>query len=130
MYSVEVDVSGPLKTVTRMIRTVNHFKRVDLGTVMSDWQVEDMHRKRPFTMRSRARGIVRTVVRPHSRYEVNRSRKAQRRIARQTKRKGFLTSMASFYRKWSTRPILRAEMYAALGQRMTEEMHKLIVWKK
>lgn len=128
MYFIQTDVSGPLKTVSGMIRKVNHFKRVDIGTTLSDWQTEDLHRKRPFTMRSRAKGMAATRIRPHSRYEVMRSRKAQRRLARRAKRKTFIAASA-IYRKWSTRPILRADMRTLLVRRLSDALHKLIVWK-
>jgi hypothetical protein len=128
MFDLKVDTSGALKVVGGMLHKIDHFKRVDIGTVLSDWQVEDMHRNRPFTLRSRARGRASTVIRPHSRYEVNRSRMAQRRLARRAKRKSFTGSAE--YRKWSTRAILRAELFTALEERANEALHKLLAWKK
>ena len=127
-FYVTVDASGPLAVVNDMIRKVNHFKRVDIGTTFSEWQTEDMHRGRPFTLRARSRGRVATIIRPHSRFEVNRSRAAQRRLARRAKRASFTGS--STYRKWSTRPILRVELLEKLVTRMNEALHKHIVWKR
>jgi hypothetical protein len=127
MYTVSADVSGPLASINGMIRKIDHFKRVDIGQELSAWQVEDMHRKRPFTMRNRSRGRATTLVRPHSRYEVNRSRMAQRRLARRAKRASFTGS--AVYRKWSMRPILRAELLTVLTRRMSDALGRLLVWK-
>jgi hypothetical protein len=129
MITVSLDVSGAQHTIAAMIHKIDHFKKVDVGRVMSEWQVEDMHRHRPFTKRVRSRGTASTLVRPHSRYEVNRSKNAQRRVARRARRKrGFTASLQ--YRKWSTRPILRAELYAALVARMNDALQKLLTWGK
>jgi hypothetical protein len=130
-YVITVDASGPLATITAMLHQIDHFGRVGIGTEMSDWQVEDMHRHRPFTMRNRSQKKASTMVRPHSRYEVNRSRMAQRRIARRARRKsGPLAVAAQPQARTSTRPILRAELLVGFTKRMTEAMHEKLQWKK
>ena len=42
MLQVIADVSGPLQLITGMINKVDHFKRVDIGMTMSQWQAEDL----------------------------------------------------------------------------------------
>jgi len=137
VLEVKIDTAGPLQMVSGMIRRIDHFRRVDIGTELSAWQVEDMHRHRPFTMRSRAQGRAATVVRPHSRYEVLRSRQTQRKVRRGIKElakprarpyrgKGMLYLA---YRKTSARAILRDELLAQLATRMRGAMHRLLMWK-
>lgn len=121
--------------VSGMIRRIDHFRRVDIGTELSAWQVEDMHRHRPFTMRSRAQGRAATVVRPHSRYEVLRSRQTQRKVRRVLKvlakprTRPYCGLLYLAYRKTSARAILRDELLAQLATRMREAMHRLLMWK-
>ena len=128
MYLIQVDAKAAQETVDSMIHQLTHFTRIDIGQVMSDWQTEDMHRQRPFTMRNRGAGRATTIVRPHSRFEVNRSRMAQRRIARRAKSKKW-AGVVSPFRKWSTRPILRSEMMDDLVRRAQEALAK-IKWKQ
>jgi hypothetical protein len=121
VFEITVDTSGPLATVNGILRKVDHFKRVDIGAELSAWQTEDMHRKRPFTMGNRSKGTAATKIRPHSRYEVQRSRMAQRRIARRSKRANYIPSTEQ--RRWSTRAILRADLYARLIARMDRALN-------
>jgi hypothetical protein len=125
-----MDTSGPLATIDAMIRQIDHFGRVGIGQELSAWQVEDMHRHRPFTMRNRSAKKAATLVRPHSRYEVNRSRMAQRRIARHARRKKGLSAADLQQQRTSTRPILRAEVLALLQPRMSKAMREQLQWKK
>ena len=88
---------------------------------MSDWQVKDMHRHRPFTLRSRRKVI--TKVRPHSLREVlgvkrYLAKKAGKRLPRRRP-----------HLHWSTRPILRAALKAKLFQEMTDAFHRAISWR-
>jgi hypothetical protein len=127
MISFQVDLQGTLEVMNGMIHKISHFKRVDVGYELSSWQTEEMHRERPFTKRNRGQGSAATLIRPHSRFEVNRSRTAQRRLARRAKRKSFTGS--SEYRKWSTRPILRAELWDKLVERMVDAFRTKLTWK-
>ena len=137
MLQVIADVSGPLQLITGMINKVDHFKRVDIGMTMSQWQTEDLHRHKPFTMRSRAKGTAATVVRPHSRFEVLRSRYAERGQARVAKllakprKRAYRGKLAIYrnYRRWSTRPILREEMYVTLTRRMSDALRAKLTFK-
>jgi hypothetical protein len=139
MYIITVDVSGPLATITGMLEKVNHFKRVDIGAELSAWQTEDMHRHRPFTMRSRAKGRATTVVRPHSLFEVQRSIRARSGASRLAKLqakprkrayRGQLLEFSSYRGRYSTRPILREELLQGLTARMNTALHEKLVWKK
>jgi hypothetical protein len=126
-YVIEIDASEVLATINAMLHQIQHFGEVGIGTAMSDWQVEDMHRHRPFTKRSRSSKTATTLVRPHSRYEVNRSRMTQRRIARRARRKAVAAHPQG---RTSTRPILRAELLVSFNKRLSEAMHDKLQWKK
>jgi hypothetical protein len=125
VFEISIDTTGPLATIGGMLRKLDHFKRVDIGAELSAWQTEDMHRNRPFTIRNRSKGTAATKIRPHSRYEVQRSRMAQRRIARRSKRAGYVPEQ----RRWSTRPILREELYNRLIERMSRVFSDKLKWK-
>ncbi len=118
---VEVEFSGTdafEKRLGDMLGHLRHFKAVDLGHVLSDWQTEDLHRKKPFTMRFRGAGKASTRVRPHSRYEVMHSRRYQRSLRRH----------ALVPTRISTRPILRAELYPELWDRFTKAVAEKLHW--
>jgi hypothetical protein len=136
MLSIEANV--PEDKIGSMIAAIDHFKRVGIGHVMSEWQTEDMHRHRPFTMRSRAKGQAATVIRPHSLFEVQRSAYAQRQVGRLQKllakphsaRYQYRGKLAPYrqWRRWSTRPILRSELLSTLQSRLDAAMTKLLKW--
>jgi hypothetical protein len=120
-----------------VIHEIAHAKRIDIGQELSDWQTEDMHRGRPFTMRSRAKGTATTVIRPHSLYEMLRSEgaalpiKDRRRLVRGLRShlghpldRKFSRTFRE-HRHWSTRPILRAELEDALERRLHDLLHKI-----
>jgi len=132
---IEVDATKLLERIDGMIKKIDHFKRVDLGNELSAWQTEDLHRNRPFTMRSRARGTATTKIRPHSLYEVEHSARAQMRYAqrmrRRTRRIGSIAITPSplpMFRHWSTRPILRSEMIQRLIERMNTALAEKLKW--
>jgi len=140
MFKLEVDTTALVKRITDARNRIIHFKRVDLGAELSAWQVEELHRHRPFTMRFRAAGRAKTIIRPHSLYEMVRSQgatlpvKQQRRLARGLRSKlghplgrGFMKTLRQ-HPHWSTRPILRQEMERRLMQRMRECFEEKIHW--
>jgi hypothetical protein len=137
MFTVSIDVSGALNACNGMLAKIDHFKRVDIGAELSDWQTEDLDRHRPFTMRSRSRGRATTVIRPHSRFEVQRSQYAGRQFGRLQKilakprKRAYRGAALAYrlYRRWSTRPILRAEMEQKLEERMTRLLEEKIKWE-
>jgi hypothetical protein len=135
MFVVTMDTSGPLATIGAMIAQIDHFKRVGIGQELSAWQTEDMDRHKPFTMRSRAKGQAATVIRPHSLAEVLRSQGIQERITG-VRKSGHGWKLRArklkiqLRRHWSTRPILRSELYAILEQRMNAALREKLQWKK
>lgn len=124
---INIDFSAVSLRIGAMISRIDHFKRVDIGTGLSDFQTQDMHRNRPFTMRSRGKGTAVTKVRPHSLFEMQRSGKTQRRMVRWLKSKR-RRRPPRFYVKTSTRPILRSELFDTLGARMRELLQDKIHW--
>jgi hypothetical protein len=135
---ITVKDAGQASALRRMIGNVTHLKRVGIGTALSEWQTEDMHRHRPFTMRSRAAGKATTKVRPHSLFEVNRSLYAQKGMVRVQKllakprKRAYRGQFAiyQFYRaRTSTRPYLRDSMFEALTVRLGELLQKELSWK-
>lgn len=118
----------------RMIAQIQHFKRVDIGAGLSEFQVQDLHRHRPFTMRSRGRGTAATKIRPHSLFEMQGRVRSERKIKRYVrdlnlgKKVRPKRTRALQYLHTSTRPILRAEMYALLEERMVRLLHEKLTW--
>ena len=138
MLELDVDTSEIQKSIGGMLQKIDWMKRVGVGQLLSNWQVSDLRRHKPFTMRSRARGMASTIIRPHSLFETQRSLAARRRHARLLKllakprkrayRGKLLTSATQNYRQWSERPILRAEMFALLQQEFAEKAAKELHW--
>ena len=131
MIAISLDTKPVSDALGAMIRRIDHFKRVDIGQGLSDFQTDDMHRGRPFTMRSRARGMATTKIRPHSLYEMKQSGKTRRRAVRRfSKSTGVSPAVARAYLKYSSRPILRSEMYQVLETRMKTLLNERIHWGK
>ena len=54
-------------TVSTMIHDLKRFGHTVLGDELSDWQTQDMHRKKPFTMRwkmGKAQTVSTSTLRP------------------------------------------------------------------
>ena len=79
------DTTAAHKRIAKMIGRIRHIKQVEVGSLLSDWQVQDMHRKRPGTKRIRSRGVAATIIRPHSRYEMQRGERFAQREMRRAK---------------------------------------------
>jgi hypothetical protein len=107
------------KKLESMLNKLDYFSKVEMGHVLSQWQTDNIHRHRPFTLRWRGqkRQVV-TKFRPHSLYEVKRSLLAERRA----KRHGAPPLHTS------TRPILREDMWQLLVDQMTRAFHDTIKW--
>jgi hypothetical protein len=114
MFDIEVDTEALVKRIDAMRHKIEHFKAVDIGAELSAWQTDDMHRHRPFTMRSRRAGRAATKIRPHSLFEMKRSLAAQRRFMRHARHGQIIPEP---YRHWSTRPVLRVELFERLCER-------------
>ena len=140
---IAIDTQALLDKVNGMLHKIDHFKRVDIGAELSAFQIENMHRHRPFTMRSRAKGTATTIVRPHSLYEMVRSegvaltpvqiRRVRKGLSKHLQHPLQRTIKAMHlrqHRHWSTRPILRVEMLDLLHQRMIRLFGEKINWGK
>jgi hypothetical protein len=125
-----------VKTIGKMIGRITYFGGVEMPKEMSDWQVDDVHRKRPGTKRSRWRAgstKVQTLFRPHSRFETERSALYQRRLMRRVRRVGttkrFKQINDYIQLKRSSRPILRDSLVRELEDRMVTAMSETISWE-
>jgi hypothetical protein len=129
---VSIDVEDVLSTVSQMLWKIDHFKRVDIGQGLSEWQTEEMHRHRPFTMRYRAKGLAITKIRPHSLARMERMVGVQNRIVGVRKKGGWKLRKRKlkihFRPRTSTRPILREELFVALEERMTRLLADRLRW--
>jgi hypothetical protein len=127
---ISVDADPLSKRLGEMLAKIDHFKRVDIGAGLSDFQTQDMHRHRPFTMRSRAKGLAVTKIRPHSLYEMQHSRKATMKLRRyiRSTAKRRRKKPPRFYIHYSQRPILREDLFAVLDERMTNLLNEKIKW--
>lgn len=114
----------------QMAHRIDDLKRTGIGQELSDWQVEDMHRQAPFTMRSRAKGTAATKIRPHSLYEMERSAQYQRGMRRVIRRHGkhFWERLGAWEPLTSTRPILRDELSERLVERVTGKVFARLRW--
>ena len=141
MITIEIDpktLEEVRHSINRMAQSIEHLKTVDLGRELSEWQVQDVGRSKPFTMRFRKAGRARTVFRAHSWKQIRRSTAYQRRggslltraLGRRT-RKGYLRAMATYHAfqpLTSTLPILREELIEQLGTRLVEMAKEQLKW--
>jgi hypothetical protein len=110
-----------------MQERIDHLKSVDIGEELTAWQKEDLHRRRGFTMRSRRAGKASTIVRPHSRFEMRKGKRYQRRIAKRVAKggkKAFLT-----FQRWQVRTSTRAILRAGLLQQLQERVAAMVADK-
>jgi hypothetical protein len=133
-FTLEVIGADALaKAVGTMIGRITYFGGVEMPKELSDWQVQDMNRKRPNTKRSRwRRGSTKaqTLVRPHSRYETQRSTLYQRRLLRRLRRATGRRIITDYIQlKRSRRPILRESLIEQLNVRMFQAMRETISWQ-
>ena len=122
-------------TIGKMIGRITYCGGVELPKELSDWQTDDVHRRKPATKRSRWRGgstKVQTLFRPHSRYETEKSTLHQRRLMRRLRRVGttkrFKQINDYIQLKRSSRPILRDSLVRELEDRMATAMFETISW--
>ena len=120
MIAISLDTKPVSDALGAMIRRIDHFKRVDIGQGLSDFQTDDMHRGRPFTMRSRAKGNGddQDQATLALRNEAGRKDAAARRAPVFAKSPVFPRRWRAQYLQYSSRPILRSEMYEVLETRM------------
>jgi hypothetical protein len=107
-------------TIDGMIANIEKLGKQELGTELTNWQVEDMHRKYPNT--DAADNTASTEIWP-------RSRASQRYVPRQgprQRRRVLITKPRMRQgRIISVRPILRPELYQKLVERFTALLEKL-----
>jgi hypothetical protein len=108
--------------LTAMTTKLDHFNKVEMRQTMSTWQTDDLHRQHPFTKHTHNR--VQTTVRPHSRRELLGKRKYLRKVLHQ-KLPRVRRRSHRIYRRTSTRPILRAELWQSLVERMTAALGEI-----
>jgi hypothetical protein len=141
MFTINIDeatLEAVKHRVDHMLQSIDHLKSVDIGHELAAWQVEDMHRHRPFVMRYRRAGRAVTIIRPHSLFEMTRSKRYQRTrgrrlarlLGRRTKRSWLKAQAAfhSFQAPTSQRDILRQEMLERLSERLMEMATEKIKW--
>ncbi|HEY2243467.1 MAG TPA: hypothetical protein VGH47_04485 [Xanthobacteraceae bacterium] len=123
---------GPLAKLDRrlddMVKQLeafgNHF-----GDILSDWQTEDIHRKRAFTLKWGKRvHKAQTTVRPHSLHEMLGEHAYQRIVLHTPNvKRGHIRRRyrGRVYRRTSTRPILRSGLLELLQARLNEALARL-----
>jgi hypothetical protein len=139
---VKIDTDSVIKRIDAMRIKIAHMKRIDIGQELSEWQVEDMHRHRPFTMRRRAAGEASTKIRPHSLLEMLKSEGValslkerrhlltgvRRNLKRPRMHKRHRPLVLREHRHWSMRPILRQELIDRLIDRVGQMVHEKLTW--
>jgi len=115
----------------KMIDRIGYFAGVEMPREMSAWQTQDMHRKRPATKRgpwAHHQKSASTIIRPHSRYEVERSKAYQAGLLRRLRRARRVIRTHIELRR-STRPILRESLYQQFIERLSAAFYETITWK-
>jgi hypothetical protein len=137
MFTIDVDpktLEEVRHSINRMAQSLEHLRTVDLGHELSAWQVENVGRDKPFTMKFRKAGRAQTVFRPHAWKQVIRSRRYQRRGGRAILRLAARPSLKAaravgrFQGLTSTLPILREELVEKLGERLLEMAKEQLRW--
>jgi hypothetical protein len=137
MITIDVDpktLEEVRHSINRMAQSLEHLRTVDLGHELSAWQVEDVGRAKPFTMKFRRAGRAQTVFRPHSWKQVQRSRRYQRSGGRKLARlvlhpsRKAAAAFGRFQSITSTLPILREELVQKLGERLVEMAQEKLRW--
>jgi hypothetical protein len=117
MISIELDgLTGILTRLNHMSEQLRDLKGKDLSHEFREWQVEDVHRQKPFIQRRRGRPLTLvTRFRPHSWARMRHHRAAQRRLIRRGRYIGV----------GSSRPILRQTMIDRLEERITDLLQSI-----
>jgi hypothetical protein len=137
MFTIDVDpktLEEVRHSINRMAQSLEHLRTVDLGHELSAWQVQEVGRAKPFTMKFRRAGRAQTVFRPHSWKQVRKSVRYQRRGGRAILRLAARPSLkvaravGRFQVQTSTLPILREELIEKLGERLLEMAREQLQW--
>jgi len=116
--------------VGAMIGQISFFAGVVMSREFSDWQTGVMGRKKPSLKKTpwrRHRRSASTLIRPHSRYETERSKKYQQGLRRRLKRRKRPSADAMRLRT-STRPILRETIYQEFVKGIEQSFIETVVW--
>jgi hypothetical protein len=105
-------------TIDKMVEDIVQLGKIEIFEELTAWQSEDMHRKYPNTLQDTETSAV-TGVWPRSRTWMP-TRKTNRQVAQRI-------HMAQVHT--STRPILRAELFTMLCDRMAVLMSKVLQWQ-
>ena len=105
--NITCDISAVVQRFSDMHDKLHELGAHGLGDEFYNWQAEDMHRKNPTARKGRGKRYS-TIIRPHSYYEVLRSRHYQGALGRHHKP----------HTLTSTRPILRASLLSKLQERL------------
>lgn len=133
-FTINVDTSGPSNRIGGMVRAITIFGSRGIRREMDAWQTDQMHRQNAWSKRVpwRAhRAGAFTIIRPHSKFEVDRSRAyqmGQRRKQRAAARRKKPVLIAIANPKTSTRPILRESLLDALAARLSAALARSITW--
>lgn len=116
MFTINIDADEIMEKIEGMQQKIQHLDHHDILDEVRDWETQDVNRKLPGARR--ARHGARVTFRPHSRYEMLRSRRARRRLMRKGR----------YLYRVSTRPILRQVMIDRLTERMNELLVEKLRW--
>ena len=137
MFKIDIDprtLEEVQHSINRMAQSLEHLRTTDLGHELSEWQVQDVGRSKPFTMRYRRAGRAQTVFRPHSWKQMKRSGRYQRRGQRAILRLAAKPSLKAaravgrFQAQTSVLPILREELVTKLSERLIEMAKEQLKW--
>lgn len=118
MINVEAEgMEAIAKTLESMAQQIDALGKQEMFKELLAWQVEDMHRKYPNTTQDDEK-TVSTEVWPRSRLSILRS------MMRGNPRRVYAPPRA-----YSTRPILRSELFDILCVRMAALMDRVLTWQ-
>jgi hypothetical protein len=122
--SVEIEgVDNLAKMIDGMIKNIDTLGNEQLGTELTAWQTDDMHRQYPNTQTEP--NAASTEIWPRSRTPKRYVRKTAQRRRRGTV---MLKRGKGRGRQVSTRPILRVELFDKLCTRMAALLEKSLSW--
>jgi hypothetical protein len=137
MFNIEIDgLRDVQRAVGQMLSNLEYVGRVGIGQTLGDWQVENVHRLKPFVRRYRRAHRAETLFRPHSRLQVAKSMRYQRSGARKLARlvahpsRKAAHAYGAFQAQTSTLPILREELIEDLTRELSEMLVEKITWHR
>lgn len=129
MLNVEVDTEAVKKLLDSMKERVETFGKEEMPQGLTDWQVEDMHRKYPETAAEQPlkdEYVAYTMIYPRSRtYEQTHPHRSHP-VA---KRKPVLSSMPRLVKSALQHPILRPILFDMLHSRMAAMLSEKMKWR-